>query len=224
MDFLLITSSLLVLALGLAILTNRARSQQKFDFELKPNCLLTRWPLVFITGPRSLFYFSTYWNQYTVFLAEHGYEVFTLHLPWNDSRKRQDQFQQFLSSQEKAHRHFHFFIDQPTFIEFEHLLRNHKSEVIKSFTKITGNQPKTIALSQGLKAFPLPIDELQFLPQKPDSMWVRLSYYFHQKMFPHSQLPQPSTLGASSLALTNNCHQLLERAQTLAEMDLQQNS
>ena len=51
---------------------------------LRPNCLMTRTPLVFITGSRSLLYFFNYWNMIPGFLREHGYEVRVWNLPWRD--------------------------------------------------------------------------------------------------------------------------------------------
>lgn len=46
--------------------------------QLKANCLLTRFPIVFISGPRSLFRLFDHWNDIPLYLREHGYEVFVV--------------------------------------------------------------------------------------------------------------------------------------------------
>ncbi len=66
------------------------RSLRLRDIALVPNCLLTRYPIVFITGRRSVFYFLNYWNQVPAFLAAHGYEIEVLELPWRGSDRRLD--------------------------------------------------------------------------------------------------------------------------------------
>lgn len=81
-------STSMFLALHVALDSLRARALKHID--LVPNCLLTRYPLVFVTGPRSAFYFTNYWNQVPAFLAEHGYEVEVIELPWRDSSRRLD--------------------------------------------------------------------------------------------------------------------------------------
>lgn len=43
--------------------------------ELRPNCLLTRHPIAFLSGPRTLFRLFDPWNDVPLFLREHGYEV-----------------------------------------------------------------------------------------------------------------------------------------------------
>jgi hypothetical protein len=79
----------LAAALMLAqIVIEKIRSRRTFDLDLKPNCLLTRYPVVFMTGERSLFYFRNYWNQVPDYLAEHGYAVEILELPWRGRQQR----------------------------------------------------------------------------------------------------------------------------------------
>ncbi len=68
-------------------LVNKVRHQRLHQLQLKPNCLLTRYPIVFLCGRRSPFYFLNYWNQIPDFLREHGYDVATVTLPWRDLSK-----------------------------------------------------------------------------------------------------------------------------------------
>lgn len=222
MDIALITVTLVVSLLGLAIFSNQARARHCVDFALKPNCLLTRWPLLFVTGPRSLFYFSAYWNLYTSFLAEHGYEVFTLHLPWSDHRTRQQRLEQFLNEQEKAHRHFHFFVDPPTMKEFEDFLQQRKSEAVKSLTEITDPTEGAKKHTARLYALPFPTGQVECLPATQIPYFLSLAFSCHKVFFKNQRLPTLSTLGAPSDVNLSNCLLLLARAQVLAEMDLRE--
>lgn len=219
MDVVVLTLSLAVFFLGLALLTNRARRRKDVAFELKPNCLLTRWPLLFLTGPRSMFYFSTYWNLYTPYLAEHGYEVFTLHLPWNNPRLRQERFEYFLNQQESLNRKFHLVLDTPTFMEFQDILRK-RSPSVMSITRICDSEKDS---SPGdLRGFPLPVAEIEMADTPKGSLFLHLGYRLHKQWVRRKELNSLSSLGAlPDTALENSGH-LLERAQTLAEMDLRE--
>ncbi|HEY1079076.1 MAG TPA: hypothetical protein VGE46_03230 [Bdellovibrio sp.] len=220
MDFILFILCLLVFLLGLALFSNQARARQDLPFELKPNCLLTRWPILFVAGHRSLFYFKSYWNTYTPFLAEHGYEVFTLHLPWKSPEQRRQRLAQFLEQQESLGRHFHLMMDSNTLTEFTDLLRQHRSSAIQSLTEIHG--PEHPRQKGGLSAFPLPLGEVLCQPAPHPSFFMRLTYHLHTKMLRQKVSPSLSTLGAVPKTAIANGLVLLQRAQTLAEMDLRE--
>lgn len=105
------------LALGLVILalliaSNWRRDQLAGRIQLIPNCLITRAPLVFVTGRRSPFYFLNYWRHIPRFLREHGYEVIELELPWRASTARQNELRRFLDAGHANGHTFHFFLDQ----------------------------------------------------------------------------------------------------------------
>lgn len=219
MDVILIALALTVFLLGLALFTNRARRLTNIDFELQPNCLLTRWPLLLITGPRSVFYFSAYWNLYSPYLAEHGYEVFTLHLPWNDPRLRRERFEYFLRQQEELGRHFHLIMDASTLSEFAGFLREHKSTAILSLTEIKDQDTKSPAT---LSAFPIPMAEIEMQASRKSSLFLRLSYGLHKLMIRHKNISSLSCLGACPDTALSNASLLLDRARTLAEMDLRE--
>ena len=55
--------------------------------ELKPNCLLTRFPVVFVGGPIGLFRLHDNWNEIPAFLREHGYEVYSLQTSFKQFNK-----------------------------------------------------------------------------------------------------------------------------------------
>ncbi|MDG0817463.1 lipase family protein [Bdellovibrio svalbardensis] len=218
MDVLLIVLSLFVFTVALAVFSNRTRARKEIPFELHPNCLLTRWPLLFVTGPRSFFYFDTYWNGYTSYLAEHGYEVFKLQLPWNKSEYRQKRFLEFLTQQESLGRKFHLFVDSPTYAEMETLLRTHKFSSIISLTEITA--PDEDHFSNSLKALPFPFATVETVPSRHTSVLSRLTYGLHVASLTRFKLPSLSTLGACEDTALLNGRLLLERANTLAETDL----
>ncbi|MFV3410452.1 hypothetical protein ACNH6C_17715 [Bdellovibrio bacteriovorus] len=217
MDVIVFTLSLAVFFLGLALMTNRARRHKDVAFELKPNCLLTRFPMLFVTGPRSMFYFSTYWNLYTPYLAEHGYEVFTLHLPWNKTRLRQQRFEYFLNQQESQNRKFHLVLDTPTFLELQDILRKQSPSVV-SITRICDSDLD--AGPADLRAFPLPVGEVEMKDTPKGSLFLHLGYRLHKQWVRRKDLNSLSSLGALPDTALENSGLLLERAQTLAEMDL----
>lgn len=220
MDLIIFILSLSVFILGLAVFANRARARKDIPFELTPNCLLTRWPILFVTGPRSIFYFSKYWNLHPVFLTEHGYEVFTVHLPWKNADHRRQRFEEFLSQQENHKRHFHLVVDSPTLSELESVLRSRRSSAIKSITEMTDESSRQE--SKSLSALPVPFAAIDCQPSKSKSKLLNLSYWLHKSMVKPIHPPNLSTLGAIEETAIPNCQLLLERASTLAEMDLRE--
>jgi hypothetical protein len=65
-------------AVALQVRRQNLMSRQFEDLELRPNCLLTRYPIAFVSGQKSLFKLFSYWNQIPRFLREHGYDVVVL--------------------------------------------------------------------------------------------------------------------------------------------------
>jgi hypothetical protein len=114
------------LFIGFAVLTNLYREYRQYKFELKSNCLLTRKPVVFIKGLRSIFYFRKYWNSYPEILAEHGYKVFTLHLPWQ-GKTRLTKMKKFLNQQDSNSKSYHFVCDEFSSVEFKELFEQSSS-------------------------------------------------------------------------------------------------
>lgn len=220
MDGLIFALSLLVFVVGLAVFANKVRRTHLVNFDLKPNCLLTRWPVVFVTGPRSLFYFSRYWNLYPIFLAEHGYEVYTVHLPWHDRGHRRARFALFLEQQKNHGRNFHLILDPASKTEFQDLLQN--AFGLKSLTEISDKITSSSEASANLlrPAFSAPYSILEFSPSPKAGFFLELSYRLHRLFLKNRPLPSLNTLAAVSQTAIENSLQLLERAQTLAEMDL----
>jgi hypothetical protein len=86
---------------------------------LRPNCLLTKYPLVFINGPRSLFYYENLGGNLQDFLEAHGYKVQCPILPFRAQEQRKlvlaNWFKQNPSS------HYHLVLAKQTRAEFESL-------------------------------------------------------------------------------------------------------
>ena len=186
------------LVLALALFTNRQRRTRSLRYELTPNCLLTRWPVLFITGPRSIFYFSQYWNIYPEFLTEHGYEVYTLNLPWSDSVERATRLRDFLREHSTQNRHYHLVVDTPTREEFATLWQENFS-CISSLNEITSEM--CLHSSMGL--------------------FQALSYRLHHLQTWPKVTADPHTLGVSSEASLKNAQFLLQKISQRAEEDLQ---
>ena len=218
MFFLTFCLILAVALVAFAILANQVRTRDTWDFELKPNCLLTRWPILFVTGPRSLFYFSKYWNHYSSFLAEHGYEVFTLHLPWNKSPERRARMQEFFAARSAEGRHFHLIVDSFTMEELKLILSSESYSCLVSVSELC-DADRGPQLS--LKAMRIPWSPVEFYAKDRGAWISRLAYLGHKKLIGKKRnLLSLAGLGGCPSSREENAILLLERAQVLAEMDL----
>jgi hypothetical protein len=122
--FILTVLSFSVVLIALALSHNLKRANRVLEVDLLPNCLLTRYPIVFISGQRTLFHFLDYWNHIPIYLSEHGYEVIELTLPW---RNRRQQTQALRSRIEQLpHPKIHLFVDQSLDIDELKLIDNPK--------------------------------------------------------------------------------------------------
>lgn len=191
---------------------NWRRSRLEEVQELKPNCLLTSSPLVFITGKRSIFYFLAYWNRIPHWLASHGYEVYNFNLPWMNEARRRRELHSFLEHQSKSKSKIHLFIDESSLRETTALLKARDYECLASVTLI-GEGGKTPPFRLNV-----PIAELE-LPN-PAELKTPIFWQLHS-----SWTFQGSRRSIHQLGWQLNREQgylLLERAQFLAERDLLQ--
>lgn len=77
---------------------------------LRPNVLLTRYPIVFIHGLKSLFNFRNYWNGIPEHLIAHGYDVYVLKTHWRGPQsKRLNKIKCQISEILKEHKKIHIF-------------------------------------------------------------------------------------------------------------------
>lgn len=212
MSFLYIFLCLLSALLVVGHFANRARIQSLPDFELTPNCLLTRWPLVFVSGTQSIFYTKKYWNLYPIFLAEHGYEVFHLGLPSKKGTARIQFFKKFL--EQEGHKPLHLIFDQEIYEELKSGLNLDAYADIRSITVMTDRPLK----NQKLSPSSIPHEEILTEVGIEAKPITKAAYRLHQLFF--GPCPSLSTLGACADSQFQNAEKLLVRAQRLAERDL----
>lgn len=98
---------------------------------LRPNCLMTKYPLVFITGLRSLFYHKKLASDLQDFIAAHGYVVLSPVMPFRSKELRQLQLKKWLSQQTVST--FHFILGEDTYAELQAVFTPYSSS---SFTLI----------------------------------------------------------------------------------------
>ncbi len=86
---------------------------------LRPNCLMTKSPLIFVPGPRSLLFYKKPFGILPEFLFEHGYQTLVLPLPFQGKARRQQALQEWLASNNL--KNFHFIADHTTYHEFSNI-------------------------------------------------------------------------------------------------------
>lgn len=125
------TLVLIVFALFESVRWNRGRQNKDYEFQLFPNCLITRFPIVFLDGRKSVFYFGRYWNVIPEFLREHGYEVIELNLPWRDLTERKEELQRFLDVLQSEKVPCHFIMDSSS-QDLAPILENFSDQIVRS--------------------------------------------------------------------------------------------
>lgn len=160
---------------------------------LRPNCLLTRYPLVFITGFRSLFYYKRLCPELQDFLTAHGYRVLSPPMPFRDVTQRQRDLLSWLRSQPESQ--FHFVLTEETATELE--------SVIKEFPA------STLTLLPGM---------FRSLFQN-HSLRTPLRYQLHSAYCRLQSLPTGPYLELSSEASEEFCQRFLDHCIELAEND-----
>lgn len=104
---------------------NLRRGQRPISVALQPNCLLTRRPLIFVTGLRTPFYFTSYFNEAPSVLREHGYQVEILRLPWLSAGHRRRSFTEAFLRREAI-----WVLDEASAREFSDLLNSIPTEQV----------------------------------------------------------------------------------------------
>jgi hypothetical protein len=75
---LVLSAATLIGSLAFQVFERRTRARRFRSLVLKPNCLLTRHPIVFLAGPRTVFRLFDHWNSVPLYLREHGYDVYVI--------------------------------------------------------------------------------------------------------------------------------------------------
>lgn len=176
-----------VLILASLVLLNQRRANSSWSFDLRPNCLLTRHPLLFISGPRTLIYFRKYWNQIPHFLSSHGYEVMELNLPWRNRAQRQQHLNHFIAQAEAQGLSLHIIGDATCVPELRELAAQRSSAVHSCSAVICGNSEhtggSTLPRPEDLRPSHFRVNEVhlpdaQLVAPSPSRRW-RLLLAFH---------------------------------------------
>lgn len=125
---LLLTPALTALGVCTANVLSQVRRSKRFQtpVDLTPNLLMTRYPLVFVHGPKSLFHFYDYWNGLPKFMFEHGYETYEWDLPWKNTTSRVQALVQNLSAMDGS---AHFILAEDVEPELIDELKRRRNQV-----------------------------------------------------------------------------------------------
>ena len=198
------------LVAGLVVLNYRRFT--RLNFELQPNVLMTRYPLIFVPGKRSLVYFLHYWNQIPEYLAAHGYEVYTLTLPWRNSERRKKALENSLRLLENKGQKFHLFVDGDTSVEVESVISAGNYNCVASVTSICDGT-KTKTAHSMIEDVTIAADE--------STGWKSVLWRIHN-LLTEKNPEQKNAVGWAPSLIT--MQSFLSRAQHLAERDLLKNS
>ncbi len=116
---------------------------------LRPNCLLTKDPLVFISGPRSLFSTQKIGHDLQEFIEAHGYQVAPCWMPYRSRGARKRVIQQWLNARQKQR--FHLILGASTWIELKETIKNYPQNlatvtVIYSTEQFTGKHSEAATI------------------------------------------------------------------------------
>ena len=169
---------------------------------LRPNCLLTKSPLVFIPGPRSLFFYQKPFGLLPEFLFEHGYISVVLSLPFRALNLRRHALKIWLM--QNADKKFHFITDSATLADFSDLLDS--------------PQTQSITVLQ-IKSAPLPVKlaEAWIVPQTASAS---LTYLVHQLFSFCMGVKSPPYSLTFSKFNTTNYDRFLDHCINLAENEI----
>jgi len=171
-------------------------------FTLKPNCLLTRRPLVFLTPPRSIFFYKNSWAFIRRILFEHGYKADLYQLPFQNIQLQKNK----LESQSLYLEKKHLFIDCVTY-------KNLKPQLLK-----IKNSTLTVI---GLDPIDFKNNPTCFL-FKPFGSVFSPTYWLHQKWYQIRGLKTPAYSETLSFCNQDCWYEFLNHCIHLAEIDFQQ--
>jgi len=98
--------------------------------KLRPNCLLTRKPILFITPCRSPFYYKKPWGKFIELLSSHGYNVEILQLPFQNTKLRRQSIEHQITNMNSKH----IVVDHVTFEETKDLLASIQNSTLTVIT------------------------------------------------------------------------------------------
>jgi hypothetical protein len=157
--------------------------------------------LLFLTGPRSLFYYRNPWEKAHYYLFEHGYKVEIVRLPFQNPEHRLLYKKIILKRLE----HSHIFCDRVTYQQLSEVLTGLENSTLTLLTESDINGPEDTI-------FKVPSSD------KP----LSLSYWLHQKFLATKGLATPSTAEVLLKPNPQTYSDLLDRCVHLAELDFYQ--
>ena len=202
-----------------AILFNVWRSKQTEDFPLRPNCLITKYPILFLNGKPSLFHFLKYWSGLPNYLFEHGYQVFEVPYPHNSKLSLSKQIEHF----QTRHPHLkkvHLILDQTLHQNREILSQLNNSCIVSStILMLPNNHPplSTPDLFPSTK-YQIHLKKLS-LSFNPVALLCASAHHLYTGTTKSWSPARISCLDLKSLNFVRS--QLLDRVISLAELDLQ---
>ncbi len=100
------------------------------ELVLRPNCLLTRRPLILVTSLRSIFFYKKPWGDLPNYLYQHGYQISLLHLPFNHLERRKVALNRQIERLQGAH----IFCDRFTYSEFKNQFHHATESTVTVFS------------------------------------------------------------------------------------------
>lgn len=184
------------------------------EIDLTPNCLMTRFPIVFGSGHQSFFYTQRYWYFYPEYLAEHGYSVFHFNFPNQLSPILKEKLENNFSERLRVGEKWHLIIEPNRFNDLANW--NLLSHPLFASISILSEraQPKGLQL-------PIHIQWLVVEKQKTNQTPLLSSYKFHQ-WIKGAKAPSPDIVGLVPESQKKIAQILLNRMLQLAENDFEQ--
>ncbi len=221
MEILLSLSIIIVFAV---FILNYRRNKLIPVEKLKPNCLLTRSPIIFISGKRSFFYFGSYWNQVPNYLMEHGYEVFELNLPWRNEKKRLQELESFLKlSINSDDLQYHIILDEVCHEEFSELIAQY-SPLLQSLNIVKANNPNHKISTIDLQPLQVPTYDITISTRPKFTLQAlvwRSLLLIHNFIISPARSVKGELIGVPGIANTEQMNnQFLNAAVKLAEREI----
>jgi hypothetical protein len=180
--------ALIAASLGFQIYRRALGKRRLSRLELRPNCLLTRYPIAFLSGRRSPFRALNYWNDIPGYLREHGYEVIVIEPPARGAR-----LPALVAALEDLREPIHVVADSSLENEMRALAQsNHRS--ISSLTLIRNRNRTTDSSKDKLRPS---VEDLKPLNAAIESFEISLPPDFDRKFWPDTV--------AGLLLLAHNC-------------------
>ncbi len=162
--------------------------------DLIPNQLMTTYPVVFLAGKKSIFYFMNYWNKLPERMKEHGYEVNEWTLPWRASSAIERQLLNNLNEAQRKGQSFHLIVDASMLNELK-FLADLGHPAIQSLN-LVGAEISTDLGSVSLKPYKTPIRAHKISGLSPQKGWTQSLLRLHK--FLTRPKFEPQVIGATT--------------------------